>query len=358
MDLRISKINDDKPKWLEGAARLYRDEGCHSIAEIEWNLKTDFLHAALSLRNGDGPEVCLSLGAGVFVHFSAAIPQKLLDVAREHLLKGVEHSSYEGVRVLEVSRLDDSEWTIVWSIAHPDMSWHSTTPKWRHGSLCFADALLGKVESIEETRSGHGVKVPLPEGVYWWDISLIRTVHTRKRWPLPRVTYTYVAKPRDGEHIPFPGKGENSWDCGADALYGSSGPARTVDEAITDIVGSVLSYRQRYGGNRSLGYVEGGKYDTASTPESDSKPPSPPAPCQDASAGRPPLESPLGGSPSLGQRLNEVVAQDIERSAERLNCSECGMHVEDGVTCLECGATYDPVTGELRAGALTRTPIA
>jgi hypothetical protein len=100
-------------------------------------------------------------------------------------------------------------------------------PKWLEGA-----ARLYR----DETRSGHGVKVPLPEGVYWWDISLIRTVHTRKRWPLPRVTYTYVAKPRDGEHIPFPGKGENSWDCGADALYGSSGPARTVDEAITDMI--------------------------------------------------------------------------------------------------------------------------
>jgi hypothetical protein len=45
--------------------------------------------------------------------------------------------------------------------------------------------------------------------------------------------------------IPHNGKGENSWDCGDDGLWGCGGD--TVEEAIGHAVSSVLRSRRRYG---------------------------------------------------------------------------------------------------------------
>jgi hypothetical protein len=48
--------------------------------------------------------------------------------------------------------------------------------------------------------------------------------------------------------VPVPGKGENSWDCGEDALYSLSTTAATIDEAIEKFKASVMKTRERYGG--------------------------------------------------------------------------------------------------------------
>lgn len=41
--------------------------------------------------------------------------------------------------------------------------------------------------------------------------------------------------------IPFPGKGENSWDCGDDAYYGFGGA--TIESAVADIIADTLKRR-------------------------------------------------------------------------------------------------------------------
>ena len=48
------------------------------------------------------------------------------------------------------------------------------------------------------------------------------------------------------EGIPFPGKGENSWDCGDDAYYGFGGS--TIDKAVANIVTATIQDRTRHGG--------------------------------------------------------------------------------------------------------------
>jgi hypothetical protein len=48
--------------------------------------------------------------------------------------------------------------------------------------------------------------------------------------------------------IPHPGKGENSWDCGMDGVYGLSCEATTVDEAVAAVHACATKNRERYGG--------------------------------------------------------------------------------------------------------------
>lgn len=48
------------------------------------------------------------------------------------------------------------------------------------------------------------------------------------------------------EGIPFPGKGENSWDCGEDAYYGFGGA--TIESAVEHIIADTINARERNGG--------------------------------------------------------------------------------------------------------------
>ena len=48
--------------------------------------------------------------------------------------------------------------------------------------------------------------------------------------------------------IPHPGKGENSWDCGEDAIHSLTCQASTTHDAVGEIVKAVLRSRYRYGG--------------------------------------------------------------------------------------------------------------
>lgn len=48
-------------------------------------------------------------------------------------------------------------------------------------------------------------------------------------------------------HQSFMGKGENSWDCGEDGLYGCGSEGSSLEDAITKTVSIVLRNRRKYG---------------------------------------------------------------------------------------------------------------
>lgn len=62
----------------------------------------------------------------------------------------------------------------------------------------------------------------------------------------PWVTFEYVDPPV--HVVPFPGKGENSWDCGEDAIMGAGADEPTPEAAVASVVKSALRNRRRYGG--------------------------------------------------------------------------------------------------------------
>lgn len=143
-------------------------------------------------------------------------------------------------------------WQVSWSdgtlrLSHPWerwMEWRSADPWWKKDiSLPIVDWLIGR--SRCETRMGERreVVVPMPEGSYR-AIAQHETRIWRRHWYWPeRRRDSVTLDIPDG--IPHAGKGENSWDCGGDGLFGCGGD--TVEDAIANAVRSVLRSRRRYG---------------------------------------------------------------------------------------------------------------
>lgn len=176
---------------------------------------------------------------------------------------------FEGYPDIDVADLRFHGRAVWWSIWHPQHSWTKGTPKWRHGSFHWWDWLTGKpVYSSVLTEGPATVTIPMPEGGYLATVTLDRATWKRPRWPWPTVRHGYTidvlsrptpegpmvpdgsgtGAPRTNGYIPVPGKGENSWDCGGDGVFSQSGSARTVEEAIGQMVAGVLRDRQRHAG--------------------------------------------------------------------------------------------------------------
>lgn len=126
-----------------------------------------------------------------------------------------------------------------WSRDYPWCRW------WRQGSIHFDDLLLGKQRhTLEILKENIPLQIPMPEGVYQATAKIERRTWKRPRWfAFSRVSVD-VTIPKG---IPFAGKGENSWDCGDDGLFGYGAEGTDLDNAIAHGVKSVLQSRRRHG---------------------------------------------------------------------------------------------------------------
>lgn len=144
-------------------------------------------------------------------------------------------------------------WRISWSsgrlsLEHPWIrqdGWDSRDPKWRRGPvhLRIVDWLISRQRCEVVTEPVPDVVIPMPEGCYRAQAKReTRTWRRRWYWPLRRRVDVWLQIPGG---IPFAGKGENSWDCGDDGIWGIGGG--TVEDAIANAVGSALRSRRRHG---------------------------------------------------------------------------------------------------------------
>lgn len=143
-------------------------------------------------------------------------------------------------RELRVSVHDGTIYWCVWKDPH---SW-SRADGWRNSWWNFKDAFLGKAKYSSEVVEKREVLIPLPEGSYPAKVELSLDRWERPRWRTEVVKRAHIDVEKG---LPFPGKGENSYDCGDDAIYGSTFPSETVEEAIGHMVASTLRNRWRYG---------------------------------------------------------------------------------------------------------------
>lgn len=121
--------------------------------------------------------------------------------------------------------------------------WNAVDPWWIRGvSLNLPDAVLGRTKYTAEELALVPCSVPMPEGVYPAVAKIERCTWKRPRWFALVRTSAWLDIPKG---IPHAGKGENSWDCGDDWLYGIGGVS--VDDAIENARRSVLRSRERYG---------------------------------------------------------------------------------------------------------------
>lgn len=146
-------------------------------------------------------------------------------------------------------RVSVHDWAIWWNFWTDPHSWGSSTPRYRNGSFHFLDFLLGRHRYTDRDLSFRWVEVPMPERTYYGCARLHESTWKRPRW-FPRRLVRVEIEMLPGEHVPFPGKGENSWDCGEDATFGISCKATTIDEGIAHLVKSALESRTRHGGHQ------------------------------------------------------------------------------------------------------------
>lgn len=110
------------------------------------------------------------------------------------------------------------------------------------------DRLLGRYTMLSEEKAQTDVPcvVAMPEGNYPASATVTRAVRGRKRWKLGhKATFHTEVEVPGG--VPFPGKGENSWDCGDDAIFSIYGQGASVGEACGKFAASVMRNRERYG---------------------------------------------------------------------------------------------------------------
>lgn len=150
------------------------------------------------------------------------------------------------------SERERGEWGISWSdgvirVTHPwvrRMEWRSADPWWKKDiSLRVVDWLIGRTRCETIKGESRAVVVPMPEGNY--DATAHHETRIWRRrwyWPTSRRDSVTLDIPNG---IPFAGKGENSWDCGDDGLFGIGGD--TEEDAIANAVKAVLRDRQKYG---------------------------------------------------------------------------------------------------------------
>lgn len=142
---------------------------------------------------------------------------------------------------------------LFWEFLKFDWGWSNRMPKWMNGAFHVTDFVLGRQRCDTKVVSVHEAGIPMPEGNYPATIKLERITWKRPRWFPMTKRYASVDL-KIG--IPHQGKGENSWDCGEDALHGMSCEASTVEDAIAATVKSALRSRRCYDGDIAAKYPD------------------------------------------------------------------------------------------------------
>lgn len=135
------------------------------------------------------------------------------------------------------------DWTIRFTPWGCWGEWRTADPWWVSGvSLDLARLVLGQRVYVASDVALVPCSVAMPEGSYP-AVATVRSV-TRgyQRWFKRTRNETTLDIPNG---IPFAGKGENSWDCDDDGLFGIGGSS--IGDAISRAQASVSESRKRHG---------------------------------------------------------------------------------------------------------------
>lgn len=169
------------------------------------------------------------------------------------LSKRVNKKGYGG-RKIGVSFHDGTFWFSLWQ---DPMGWSSSDPKWWSFNFSPADFLFGKRQYSETVTQEGSIKIDMPEGLY--EATYKRFISYWKRARFPKVEKMHRISIDIPVGIPLEGKGENSWDIGMDATFGSTFPVReneTIYEIAKRFAIERLKERQKYGPLCSPDYLK------------------------------------------------------------------------------------------------------
>ena len=146
-------------------------------------------------------------------------------------------------RALMFSMWFSHGWSISVNIFSDTMSWKKNDWRWY---INLRDILIGNPKCSQKTIEEKEILIPMPEKAYSGKATLADWTWTYPRWFPKTIRRCEIQIP---EGIPFPGKGENPWDCGDDATFSiTTGKVGSIAEAVGILVGDVLATRVRYGG--------------------------------------------------------------------------------------------------------------
>lgn len=237
-------LNDGKRYWTCGRAWLRRKDWYQKRAgalQVEWTIPAGHNGWSVTFGGGDSGS---DFGFTVAIPFLLTLFVTLDDVFKPYRFGTDFDRGYDR----EIGCYFH-EWTFRYTLWVGSMaSWSRNYPWcrwWRQGSIDFADVFLGRRKHhLETLKSGIPVVIPMPEGNYQGVARIERRTWKRPRWFAFSRVSTQIDCPNG---IPFSGKGENSWDCGDDGLFGWGAEGESVEKAIAHGVESVLVSRRRYG---------------------------------------------------------------------------------------------------------------
>lgn len=217
-------LNDDGG-WMQkkiGVSWYFADQAKHTM----FGVRTDFVFER---------EICFSFGIWFLFNFYLTFAFPFLP-----------NWDYEhGDRVLNIRICDWAIWINLW---RNDDGESRNDPWYKKLIVLHIDNFfLGKRKYSERNISEHYAEIPMPEANYPAKITFFESTWKRPRWPYARRMIR--ANVEMVTPIPFPGKGENSWDCDDDATFSMTGPYDTVDAAVEAVQKSVMRDRERYGGH-------------------------------------------------------------------------------------------------------------
>ena len=224
---------------------------------IEWNLFTrrnNTLRFGLNLWGGDGNDEIL---------FHIAIP---FLCSIWFALEGYIADRYSKTKQYDTERCWSLEWcfnrevcgdfgTIRLEIARNTMSWSRDDPWWHNIHCDVAERLLGEFKYNRDKLDSYEMKAQFPEAVY--DVVLTEEWAT---WQRPRFFGMQMHHSklfwkewrgfdiRCDKGVPIPGKGENSWDQGDGAIFGTGSSKDNPQDALNDFICRTMERRRKYGG--------------------------------------------------------------------------------------------------------------
>ncbi len=235
------KLKENRKWWHIGKWDI------HIESNLLWYAQ--FLSFEIRLNSMDGCrgiQICMCIPKLFDFWFEVSHPiiDKLLPTVRtKSCEKPGEFWDMPVEKNIGISWHADAFW---WALWQTNGEWKSSQPWWWEGSFHPKDFLLGRQKYFETKMKFYNQSLYMPEGRYGVHVKAYIGNWKRPRWPwiakLPRYNLEYSPP------IPIPGKGENSWDCGDDAIHSTTITAITVFHALEDEKKSVIKGRRQYGG--------------------------------------------------------------------------------------------------------------
>ena len=147
-------------------------------------------------------------------------------------------------------KMDMKSCTLFWSVwadtmeSRRDDRWYQRTHVIEMGDL-----FLGRRQyTCTEIGLKEEISVVMPEGTYWALAQRRVSVWWRRRWAIwPCVIRKESCSIEIPGGIPFEGKGEDSWNCGEDGLFGVGSDGHDLGNAAETVARIAMQNRRRYG---------------------------------------------------------------------------------------------------------------